>query len=68
MIGERHIFYAVEVDPGSRGTPSEDGSALERAARVTAVRLADALRECQRGFIRDAKTELALRRLVESLP
>jgi ADP-ribose pyrophosphatase len=68
MIGERHIYYAVEVNPGSRRTPSEDGSALERAARVTSVLVADALQECRRGFIRDAKTELALRRLVETLP
>ena len=68
MIGERHVFYAVEVDPAARATPSEDGSALERSALVTAVRLTSALDECRRGFIRDAKTELALRRLAESLP
>jgi ADP-ribose pyrophosphatase len=68
MIAERHVFFAVEVDPAARGTPLEDGSALERAARVTVMPLADAIEECRRGFIRDAKTELALRRLVESLP
>jgi len=67
MIGERHVYYAVEVDPRSRRTPSEDGSALERAARVISVPLSDALQECRTGAIRDAKTELALRRLAELL-
>ncbi|MGA2448046.1 MAG: NUDIX hydrolase [Polyangiaceae bacterium] len=68
MIAERHIFFAVEVDPATRGTPLEDGSALERAALVTAMPVADAIEECRRGIIRDAKTELALRRLAEFLP
>jgi ADP-ribose pyrophosphatase len=67
MIGERHVFFAVEVDPASRGTPSEDGSALEHGAVVLALPLRDALDECRRGVIRDEKTELALRRLSEML-
>jgi ADP-ribose diphosphatase len=65
MIGERHIFYAVAVDPRARGTPSEDGSALERAAAIVSLPVVDAIEHCRRGDIRDAKTELGLRRLAE---
>jgi ADP-ribose pyrophosphatase len=65
VIGERHIFYSLEVDPRARGTPSEDGSALERVAAIIALPLFDAIEHCRRGAIRDAKTELGLRRLAE---
>jgi ADP-ribose pyrophosphatase len=68
IIGERHIFYAVEVEPALRAKPTEDGSALERAAAIEALPVADAVEHCRRGAIRDAKTELGLRRLVEMLP
>jgi ADP-ribose pyrophosphatase len=68
MIGERHLYYAVAVDPGTRLAPSEDGSALEHAAAIIALPVEDALEHCRRGEIRDAKTELALRRLVETCP
>jgi ADP-ribose pyrophosphatase len=65
MIGERHLFFSVEVDPRARAVPTEDGSALERAATIVALPLADALEHCRTGAIRDSKTELALRRLAE---
>lgn len=65
VIGERHLFYAVEVDPRTRSTPTEDGSALERAAVILALPVAEALQHCRAGAVRDAKTELALRRLEE---
>jgi len=68
MIGERHVFFVVDVEPGARAVPTEDGSALERGAAIVAVPLADALEHCRRGDIRDAKTELALRRLAEAAP
>jgi ADP-ribose pyrophosphatase len=68
MIGERHLLYVVNVDPGSRSLPTEDGSALERGAAVFALPVADALEHCRRGNLRDAKTELALRRLAEIGP
>jgi ADP-ribose pyrophosphatase len=67
MIGERHLFYAVAVDPRARATPSEDGSALEHAAAVLAIPLSEAVDHCRTGAIRDSKTELTLRRLVEFL-
>jgi len=65
IIAERHVFYTVEVDPRARSTPTEDGSPLERAAAILAMPVADALQHCRSGAIRDAKTELALRRLAE---
>jgi ADP-ribose pyrophosphatase len=63
MIGERNFFYRVEVDPRRRTTPSEDGSPLERMAVIASVPVTVALEHCRTGAIRDAKTELALRRL-----
>jgi ADP-ribose pyrophosphatase len=68
IIGERHIFFAIEVDPQARATPTEDGSALERAAGIVALPVTFAIEHCRRGNIRDSKTELGLRRLVEMLP
>jgi ADP-ribose pyrophosphatase len=67
IIGERHFFFSVEVDPARRGAPPEDGSALEHAASLVEVPLAEALEACRTGEIEDAKTELALRRLAERL-
>ncbi|MET0411182.1 MAG: NUDIX hydrolase, partial [Polyangiaceae bacterium] len=67
VIGERHFFLSVVVDPAERGEPSLDGSALERFGRVMALPLERALALCRSGQIEDAKTELGLRRLAESL-
>jgi len=68
IIGERHLFFAVEVDPKTRGTPTEDGSALERCGAVLSLPVRDAIDLCRSGAIRDAKTELGLRRLAELEP
>ena len=65
VIGELHVYFEVEIDPRARSTPGEDGSPLEAAAEIIEVSLADALRACAEGKIRDGKTELALRRLDE---
>jgi ADP-ribose pyrophosphatase len=65
IIGERHFYFQVEVDPTTRATPTEDGSALERNAVIADVSLEEALALTRRGEIEDAKTELALRRLAE---
>jgi ADP-ribose pyrophosphatase len=65
VIGERHHFFHVEVDPRERGTPSEDGSVLERGAVVFTLPLVEAIDHTRTGAIEDAKTELALRRLAE---
>lgn len=65
MIGERHFFFHVEVDPSKKVTPTEDGSALERGAIVVDIPLAEALEHARSGEIEDEKTELGLRRLAE---
>lgn len=65
LIGERHFFFHVEVDPRTRVTPPEDGSTLEQQASVIDVSLRDALAACRAGEVEDSKTELALRRLAE---
>ncbi len=67
IIGERHIYFAVEVAPATRRRPTEDGSALEREASVIAILVADAIEHCRAGLLRDSKTELGLRRLAEAL-
>jgi ADP-ribose pyrophosphatase len=67
MIAERQLFYAIEVDPSLRHAPSEDGSPLEHAAAICALPLLEILEHCRTGAIRDAKTELVVRRLVEAL-
>lgn len=67
FIGELHHFFHVEVDPAARRAPRGDGSALEAAGRVVSVPLAHALEAARTGDVRDAKTELALRRLADHL-
>jgi ADP-ribose pyrophosphatase len=67
LIGELHYFFHVEVDPKTRTEPAGDGSVLEAGAVVVAVPLDEALAACRRGEIRDEKTELALRRLADTL-
>jgi ADP-ribose pyrophosphatase len=65
IIGERHLFFMIEVNRHARGKPTEDGSALERAASIITLPLENALAFCRAGVIVDAKTELALRRFAE---
>jgi len=65
FIGEAHHFFHVEVDPTARREPSGDGSPLEDDAHIVDVPLTRALEACRAGAIRDAKTELAVRRLAE---
>ena len=67
MIGERHHFFHVAVDPTTRTAPAGDGSPVESGALVVSVALDDALLACRRGELRDEKTELALRRLADEL-
>lgn len=65
IIGERHFFFHVEVDPETQATPTEDGSALEKGAVIVTLALDEALSLCRAGEVEDAKTELSLRRLAE---
>jgi ADP-ribose pyrophosphatase len=65
FIGEAHVFFHVAVDPAARKEPPGDGSPLEAGAAIVSVTLDEALAACARGEIRDAKTELALRRFAD---
>jgi ADP-ribose pyrophosphatase len=65
VIGERHYFFHVIVNPLDRKEPTLDGSAIERLGAIIDVPLADALHWCRQGSLEDAKTELGLRRLAE---
>ncbi len=65
VIGERHFFFEVAIDPARIRVPTEDGSALEKHAKVCSVDLERALALTRTGAIEDEKTELALRRLAE---
>lgn len=67
FVAEIHHFFHVRVDPAQQKAPGGDGSPLEEGAVIVKVPLADAIDACRRGHIRDEKTELALRRLVEEL-
>lgn len=65
MVGERHFYFHVAVDPAARAAPHEDGSPLERHAAITSAPAEDLLDLARSGGLEDAKTELALRRLLE---
>ena len=65
IVAERHHYFQVRVDPAARREPPNDGSPLEHLGKVVSVPIDDALAMCRRGEIEDAKTELALRRLME---
>ncbi len=65
VIGERHYFFQVAVNPPNREDPTLDGSAIERLGAIIDVPLEDALHWCREGHLEDAKTELGLRRLAE---
>jgi ADP-ribose pyrophosphatase len=65
VIGERHFFFHAAIDPEALVLPPEDGSVLERHARLAVVSLEEALALVRAGEIEDAKTEIALRRLAE---
>lgn len=67
FVAEIHHFFHVRVDPATIKAPGGDGSPLEEVAVIVRVPLEDAIDACRAGLIRDAKTELALRRLADEL-
>jgi ADP-ribose pyrophosphatase len=67
LSAEKIYFLAAEADPESAGAPSLDGSPVEERAIVRWLMLDDALDACRTGAIEDAKTEVAIRRLIEHL-
>jgi ADP-ribose pyrophosphatase len=72
IVSEKIFLLAGEVarPPGAavRAAPGEgDGSPLEEGAYLVWRELGEALAACERGEIEDAKTELAIRRLLPRL-
>jgi ADP-ribose pyrophosphatase len=67
VIAERHFYFRAEVKPEEREEPGLDGSPLEAIGALVAVPLGVALAAARAGRLADAKTELCLRRLQESL-
>jgi ADP-ribose pyrophosphatase len=68
IIGERHFYFHVEIDPARLVPPVEDGSVLERQATLVTISIEDALALVRAGELEDSKTEIALRRLAELAP
>lgn len=70
LMAEQVYFCCVEVEPDALSAleqPRGDGSPLEQGGEAVILPLEQALEHCARGLIRDAKTELALRRLKDRL-
>ncbi len=65
VMAEVQTFFHTTIDPLTRTAPGGDGSALERHAVICTLPLSEALGLVANGLIRDAKTELGLRRLAE---
>ena len=65
FIAERHFYFCVDVGKLPRRAPTEDGSPLERGASIERFPLAAILAQARAGKLRDAKTELAVRRFAE---
>ncbi len=65
LIAERHHYFTIDVTLDVRGIPGEDGSPLERAARIIDLPVDELLARCRRGELPDAKSELAIRRFAE---
>jgi ADP-ribose pyrophosphatase len=67
-ITDEMVYYrAVEADLSERSTPEGDGSVMEEAGEVVLLDLIDALTLCRNGENPDAKTEVGLLRLCDTL-
>jgi len=67
MAPECFHLFAAEVDPSTAHPPEGDGSPMEEGCVLRFVPLPAALAMCDRGEIEEAKTELALHRLLARL-
>jgi len=63
ICAEQIYFVKVQVDPAQQGVPTEDGSALEHGAFIEPICINTALALIKHGKIRDAKSELGIRRM-----
>ncbi|MEM9488746.1 MAG: NUDIX hydrolase [Myxococcota bacterium] len=67
-MAEKFWLSAVEIaDPAAQQVPPGDGSPMEEGAATEWLDLDEAIAACVRGDIEDCKTELALRRLRDTL-
>ncbi len=68
MCAEVFHFVCCEVPPDAKVHPvTGDGSPFEQGARLEWAPLEEALARCDRGEVRDMKTEIGLRRLAQRL-
>ena len=67
VIAEKLYYWAAQISPEERGTPTEDGSPVEANATVQMVALPVLMKALKEGVIRDAKTEVAIRRFAEMI-
>lgn len=67
ILPEKVYLCAAEVRDHERGDAAGDGSAMEEGGSAHWLELNEAIRQCVRGEIEDAKTELGLRRLADEL-
>ena len=65
MSAERLYLFAVMVDPATQVEPSLDGSPLEKFGKVEKVNARDIKELINAGQIRDAKTEIGIRRFLD---
>lgn len=68
VLGEMIFVLSVDLTDVSPEEIPGDGSPVEDGSVSVFVPLADALRACAEGTIRDAKTELSLRRFAAEAP
>ncbi len=64
---EKLYFVAAKVDASTQKEPTKDGSVYEENSSVVRLDLWAAIRMCEDGRIKDAKTEIALFRLARRL-
>jgi ADP-ribose pyrophosphatase len=68
ILSEKVYLCAVDVTGKEEREPKGDGTPLEEGATLRWREIHAALRACREGEISDAKTELALTRLLATLP
>lgn len=66
-MGERIFYLMAKVDWKLRKEPKGDGSPYEHGGEVIAIALEDAVAAIADGYLPDAKTEIAIKRLAEKV-
>ena len=66
LCSERLFYFMIEVDPSEAKIPTLDGSPLEKNGKIITISLNSAKRAIKEGSFKDAKTELGLRRFIDT--